>query len=76
MESSGKANKSPGKFSKTFENNVLNETAFSRAGVFRAPRHAPNLDTGMGAPYIGSYAKTFQASSIDGNYKTKSTAAT
>ena len=77
METLGKqTNKSPGKFSKTFEK-MMNDTKQSTAAdAFRAPRPVPNLETGMGAPYLGSYAKTFQASSLDGNYKTKSTAAT
>lgn len=30
----------------------------------------------MGASYLGTYSKTFQASSMDGSYRRKSTAAT
>jgi hypothetical protein len=33
----------------------------------------PSMKTGMGAPYLGYYAKTFHASSKDGNYRGKST---
>lgn len=36
----------------------------------------PNMKTGMGAPYVGFYAKTFHASSTDGNYRNRSTLAT
>jgi hypothetical protein len=31
------------------------------------------MKKGMGAPYLGFYAKTFQASSKDGTYRNKST---
>jgi hypothetical protein len=34
------------------------------------------METGMGAPYVGYYSKTFHASSKDGSYRSKSTAAT
>ena len=34
------------------------------------------MKTGMGAPYLGFYSKTFHASSTDGNYRNRSTAAT
>ena len=30
----------------------------------------------MGAPYLGFYSKTFQASSTDGNYRNRSTMTT
>ena len=36
----------------------------------------PNMKTGMGASYVGSYSKTFHASSTDGNYRNRSTLAT
>jgi len=41
----------------------------------RPPYPEPNMITGLGAPYVGYYAKTFQASSKDGSYRGKSTAA-
>lgn len=62
------------KFSRVF-NQVLTGTS-PKISSQRPFHPEPSMEKGMGAPYVGYYSKTFHASSKDGSYRFKSTAAT